>query len=263
MRYFSLSGEMSEKLSRCRKKLTAAIDRAMEDLSIPFPPSPDSTTDQNSDLLIIQPSTPPSVDLFNPKGEPIPPNVCCPQPSLPVSNAPEKENPLFRPNLIPVTVASNIPCTKREPLTSKENTWLHPPIFVADRQFFLNLEDSERWKKGHLISKTDERSMKSETSASDVPPQSPKGLADISDNSAVWPAERLQRKSDSVNELEQISRISGEMFPLDESSALDLDVRSSFRKVLEYSPEDEAIIETLLDMEEEYRLNSSALHQLH
>uniref|UniRef100_A0A8D2Q4P2 Chromosome 3 open reading frame 62 n=1 Tax=Varanus komodoensis TaxID=61221 RepID=A0A8D2Q4P2_VARKO len=150
MRYFSLSGEMSEKLRRCRKELTAAIDRAMEDLSIPFPPSPDPTTDQNSDLLITQPSTPPNTDLFNHKGEPIPPTVCCPQLSPPVSSAPEKENPLFRPSLIPVTVGSNISCTKREPLTSKENTWLHPPIFMADRQFFLSLEDSERWRKGHL-----------------------------------------------------------------------------------------------------------------
>ncbi|KAF7249883.1 hypothetical protein EYD10_04288 [Varanus komodoensis] len=255
---------MSEKLRRCRKELTAAIDRAMEDLSIPFPPSPDPTTDQNSDLLITQPSTPPNTDLFNHKGEPIPPTVCCPQLSPPVSSAPEKENPLFRPSLIPVTVGSNISCTKREPLTSKENTWLHPPIFMADRQFFLSLEDSERWRKGHL-SKTDERSMKSETSvtASDVPPQSPKDLADVGDNSAVWPAEKLPRKSDSVNELQQNSRMSDELFPLDEASALDLDVRSTFRKVLEYSPEDDAIIETLLDMEEEYRLNSSALHQPH
>ncbi|KAM6470751.1 uncharacterized protein C3orf62 homolog [Liasis olivaceus] len=231
IRYFSLSGEMSEKLSRCRKELAAAIDRAMEDLSIPFLSSQDSSNNQDSDLPIVQLSTPPNTDIFNPKGEVISSTVYCPQPSSAVSSPPEKENPLLRPNLFPVTVTSSIPCTKREPLMSKENTWLHPPIFVADKQYFISLDDSERWKKGH-VSKTDERSMKSETSiiSCDVPPENPKDHEDMS---------------------------------ADDSSTVHLGERNSFRKVLEHSPEDEAIIETLLDMEEEYRLNSSTLHQLH
>ncbi|XP_063148067.1 uncharacterized protein C3orf62 homolog isoform X2 [Candoia aspera] len=222
---------MSEKLSRCRKELAAAIDRAMEDLSIPFLSSQDSSNNQDSDLPIAQLSTPPNADIFNPKGEVISPTVYCPQQPSAVSSPPEKENPLLRPNLFPVTVTSSIPCPKREPLMSKENTWLHPPIFMADKQYFISLEDSERWKKGHL-SKTDERSMKSETSiiSCDVPPENPKDHEDMS---------------------------------ADESSTVHLGERNSFRKVLEHSPEDEAIIETLLDMEEEYRLNSSTLHQLH
>lgn len=141
---------MSEKLSRCRKELTAAIDRAVEDLSVLFHHSADSATNQNFDGQTAQPLTPPCVDLFSHKEEAAPPAACCPQQSLPVSSAPEKENPLFRPTLTPVATASNTPCTKREPLTSKENTCLHPPIFMADRQFFISLEDSERWRKGHL-----------------------------------------------------------------------------------------------------------------
>ncbi|XP_061473745.1 uncharacterized protein C3orf62 homolog [Rhineura floridana] len=263
MRYFSLSGEMSDKLSRCRKELTAAIDRAMEDLSVPSPASPDSTTDQNFDLQTAQLSSPHNADLLSHKGEPTP-SVYCPQSSLPVSSVPEKENPLFKPNLIPLTIASNITCTKREPLTSKENTWLHPPIFMADRQFFISPEDNERWRKGHL-SKTDERPVKSETSitAGDVPPQSLKDLANTSDNSAVWSAERLHSKTDLENELHQMSKLSSELFPPDEASVLDLSARTSFRKVLEHTLEDEAIIETLLDMEEDYKPNSSTLQQLH
>lgn len=147
--YFSLSGEMSEKLSRCRKELAAAIDRAMEDLSIPFLPSQDTNNNQDSDLPIVQLSTPPNADIFNSKGEVISPTVYCPQPSSAVSS-PEKENPLLRSNLFPVAVTSSIPCTKREPLMSKENTWLHPPIFMADKQYFISLQDSERWKKGQV-----------------------------------------------------------------------------------------------------------------
>ncbi|XP_053154329.1 uncharacterized protein C3orf62 homolog isoform X1 [Hemicordylus capensis] len=249
---------MSEKLSRCRKELTAAIDRAMEDLSVPFHHSPDSTRDQNIGLQIAQPLTPPHADLISHKGDPTSPTVYCPQQSLPISSAPEKENPLIKQNVIPVTTVSNTPCTKREPLTSKENTWLHPPIFMADRQFFISLEDGER--KGYL-SKTDERPMKSETdvTTSDVPQDSAKDLAE----SAIWPAESLQRKVDFENELQQICRISSELCPPEEALILGLDGTSRFRKVLEHSLEDEAIIETLLDMEEDYRLNSSTLHQLH
>ncbi|XP_070591913.1 LOW QUALITY PROTEIN: uncharacterized protein C3orf62 homolog [Erythrolamprus reginae] len=225
--HFSLSGEMSEKLSRCRKELTAAIDRAMEDLSIPVLPSQDTISNQDTDLPVLQLSTPPNVDIFNSKGEVISPPVYCPQPSSAVS--PEKENLLLRSNLFPVTVTSTITCTKREPLMSKENTWLHAPIFMAEKQYFISLQESERWKK---VSKIDERSMKSETNiiSCDVPPENPKDHEDMS---------------------------------ADESSAVHLGERNTFRKVLEHSPEDEAIIETLLDMEEEYRLNSSTLHQLH
>ncbi|XP_066469345.1 uncharacterized protein C3orf62 homolog [Tiliqua scincoides] len=252
---------MSEKLSRCRKELTAAIDRAVEDLSVLFHHSPDSATNQNFDVQTTQPLTPPCVDLLSHKEEATPPAVCSPQQSLPVSSAPEKENPFFRPNLTPVTSASNTPCTKREPLTSKENTCLHPPIFMADRQFFISLEDCERWRKGHL-SKTDERPAKSEagTAASDVRQETPKDLADMNGDPVIWPSERLQQKSDFEDELQQICRISSELGSPEEVSALSMDVRSSFRNVPEPSLEDEAIIETLLDMEEDYRLNSSILH---
>uniref|UniRef100_A0A6J0T9K7 Uncharacterized protein C3orf62 homolog isoform X1 n=1 Tax=Pogona vitticeps TaxID=103695 RepID=A0A6J0T9K7_9SAUR len=245
---------MSDKLSRCRKELAAAIDRAMEDLSIP---SPDSTVDENL------PSTSSNEDLLNDKGETTPLNSCYPHPSVPDSPAPEKENPLLKPNLIPETVVSSIPCTKREPLTSKENTLWHPPVFVADSHFFISLEDNER-KKDHLR-KTDERSMKSETNitASDASPENLKYLADESEDYPVlWPAEMTQQKSILENELHELSQLSSIQFSLEESSFLDLDV-SNFRKVLEHSPEDEAIIETLLDMEEEYKPNSSNLHQLY
>lgn len=147
----SVSGEMSEKLSRCRKELTAAIDRALEDLSVPFSPSPDNPTNQDCDLSTARPLSPPVADLLGHKGETALPLIYCPQQSLLVSSAPEKENPLLKPNVVPVTTTSHTTtCIKREPLSSKENTWLHPPIFMTDRQFLISLEDGERWRKGQL-----------------------------------------------------------------------------------------------------------------
>lgn len=80
------------------------------------------------------------------------------------------------------------------------------------------------------------------------------------ENTAVSPAEKVQRKPD-FDELQQISRLSRQLFSPDEASPFNQELRSNFRRVLENSPEDEEIIETLLDMEEDYRLNSSILHQ--
>ncbi|XP_054834114.1 uncharacterized protein C3orf62 homolog [Eublepharis macularius] len=240
-------GEMSEKLSRCRKELAAAIDRAMEDLSVPLHHSPDSTTNLNLDLLTVESLKPSSADLNTQRGEPTLPIVCFSQQPLTDSSVPEKENPLFKPNLTSVITASNIPSSKREPLISKENTCLHPPVFMTERQIF--------------IGKIDERSAKPDPSATDVLQECPKDLTDMGGNTAVSPAEKVPRKVD-FDELQQISKLSRELLPPDEASAFGVEIRSSFRGVPENSPEDEEIIETLLDMEEDYRLNSSTLHQL-
>lgn len=132
MRGFPLSGEMSEKLSRCRKELTAAIDRALEDLSVPLHHFSESTTHLDFDLLTVESLTATSEDLVTHKGEPI---VCLPQQPLSDSSVPEKENPL-KPNFTLLITASNMP-PKREPLMSKENTCLHPPVLMTDRQFLI------------------------------------------------------------------------------------------------------------------------------
>ncbi|KAL8212255.1 UNVERIFIED_CONTAM: hypothetical protein K2H54_041386 [Gekko kuhli] len=234
---------MSEKLSRCRKELTAAIDRALEDLSVPLHYSSDNTTNLDSDLLTVGSLTASNEELISHKGEPI---ACFPQQLLSDSSVPEKENPL-KTNFTLLITTSNTP-SKREPLISKENTCLHPPVLMTDRQF--------------LIGKTDERPAKLDTSvtANDIPPECLKDLADMDGNTDICPAEKVQRKPD-FDELQQISRLKRELLPPDEASAFGQETRSSFRRILENSPEDEEIIETLLDMEEDYRLNSSILHQ--
>ncbi|XP_048346637.1 uncharacterized protein C3orf62 homolog [Sphaerodactylus townsendi] len=244
---------MSEKLNRCRKELTAAIDRALEDLSVPLHHSPDSTTNLDFDLLTVESLMPSSTELISHRGEPTLPTECFPHQPLTDSTVPEKENPLFKPNLTPLIITSNIPCSKREPLISKENTYLHPPVFMTTPSSFQD--------KQFFIGKIDERLVKPDASviATDAPLESSKDLADMSGNAIVCPEEKVQRKPD-FDDLQQISRFSIELLPPDEAAAFGQEIRSSFKKILENSPEDEEIIETLLDMEEDYRLNSSTLH---
>ncbi|XP_077182197.1 uncharacterized protein C3orf62 homolog [Paroedura picta] len=231
---------MSEKLSRCRKELTAAIDRALEDLSIPLHHSSDSTTNLDFDLLTVESLMASNEDQVSHKGQPI---ACFPQQPLPDSSVPEKENPL-KPNFTVLITPS-----KREPLISKENTCLHSPLLMTDRQFF--------------IGKTDERPAKPDTSvtATDIPLGCLKDLADMDGIAAVCSAEKLQKRPDFDDLQQSSSRLSRELLPPDEALVFGQETRSSFRRILENSPEDEEIIETLLDMEEDYSLNSSILHQ--
>lgn len=140
---------MSEKLRRCRKELTAAIDRAFEDLMAPFHHS-EYCIKQNSDLQTNTPFSLPQMNRVSYRRDPASTLTSYLDQSAPVSCALEKENPFFIPNLIPVSIAHNPLCQKREPLTSKENTWLPSPIFVPDRQLPRAPGVSERWRKGHV-----------------------------------------------------------------------------------------------------------------
>nr|XP_020854753.1 uncharacterized protein C3orf62 homolog isoform X4 [Phascolarctos cinereus] len=135
---------MSEKLRRCRKELTAAIDRAFEGIShsqecpsqqkLDLDTSPSSFTIQMNKLLCRRyPSTTSYVGQF-----------------APVSCAPENENPVFVPNHIPVNMKPHTLCPKRKPLTSKENVLIHSSIFVPERQFLRATGDGESWRKESL-----------------------------------------------------------------------------------------------------------------
>uniref|UniRef100_A0A8C4Y0X8 Uncharacterized protein n=1 Tax=Gopherus evgoodei TaxID=1825980 RepID=A0A8C4Y0X8_9SAUR len=141
---------MSEKLRRCRKELTAAIDRAFEDFTAPFCLSEDCLNKQNSDLQTETPSSLPQMNRVSYRRDPISTLTSYLDQSAAVSCVLEKKTPVFIPNLIPVSIAQNPLCPKREPLTSKENTWLRSSIFVSDRHLPRTLGDSERWRKGHV-----------------------------------------------------------------------------------------------------------------
>ncbi|XP_074861201.1 uncharacterized protein C3orf62 homolog [Carettochelys insculpta] len=259
---------MSEKLRRCRRELTAAIDRAFEDLIAPFHHSEDSINKQNSDLQTETLSSLPQMNRVSYRRDPTSTLSSYLDQSAPVSGALEKENPVFKPNLIPVNVAPNPLCPKREPLTSKENTWLCSSILVPDRQLPRTLRDSERWRKGHA-SKHAERCLKSEANVvvHDVPQDIPQPLPGTPGNPNSWATVELAGQLALASELSRVHRHSSEP-PLGEdvlAVLMDASSSSVMRPIAQQQRpniEEEEIIQTVLDLEEDYSTTSSALHHL-
>uniref|UniRef100_A0A8C3RU27 Chromosome 3 open reading frame 62 n=1 Tax=Chelydra serpentina TaxID=8475 RepID=A0A8C3RU27_CHESE len=250
----SLLGEMSEKLRRCRKELTAAIDRAFEDLTAPFCHSEDCINKHNSDLQTETPSSLPQMNRVSYRRDPTSILSSYLDQSATVSCVLEKKNPVFIPNLIPVSIAQNPLCPKREPLTSKENTWLCSSIFVPDRQLPRTLGDSERWRKGHARNGM-------ESDAENIMPLSPSTVELHLDT--VWGIEELAGQVTLVNELSRGHRHSGEPPLRDDVLAIFMDASSSSEtRHRRPNIEDEEIIQTVLDLEEDYSTAISALHQL-
>ncbi|XP_034633365.1 uncharacterized protein C3orf62 homolog [Trachemys scripta elegans] len=251
---------MSEKLRRCRKELTAAIDRAFEDLTAPFCLSEDCINKQNSDLQTETPSSLPQMNRVSYRRDPTSTLSSYLNQSAAVSCVLEKKNPVF----IPVSIAQNPLCPKREPLTSKENTWLRSSIFVSDRQLPRTLGDRERWRKGHA-SKDAERCMKSEANIAVhvVSQDIPQALPDTPGNPNSWGIEELAGQLALVNELSRVHRHSDEPPLRDDVLAIFMDASSS-SEIRHRRPntEDEEIIQTVLDLEEDYSTAISALHQL-
>uniref|UniRef100_A0A8C3IJ80 Chromosome 3 open reading frame 62 n=1 Tax=Chrysemys picta bellii TaxID=8478 RepID=A0A8C3IJ80_CHRPI len=246
----SLLGEMSEKLRRCRKELTAAIDRAFEDLTAPFCLSEDCINKQNSDLQTETPSSLPQMNRVSYRRDPTSTLSSYLNQSAAVSCVLEKKNPVF----IPVSIAQNPLCPKREPLTSKENTWLRSSIFVSDRQLPRTLGNRERWRKGIIRNGM-------ESDAENIMPLSPSTVKLHPDT--VWGIEELAGQLALVNELSRVHRHSGEPPLRDDVLAIFMDASSS-SEIRHRRPntEDEEIIQTVLDLEEDYSTAISALHQL-
>uniref|UniRef100_A0A8C8RRU7 Chromosome 3 open reading frame 62 n=1 Tax=Pelusios castaneus TaxID=367368 RepID=A0A8C8RRU7_9SAUR len=261
----SVLGEMSEKLRRCRKELTAAIDRAFEDFTGPSRHSEDSIK-QNSDL---QTDTLPQMNRVIYRREPASILSSYLDQSASVSCAVEKENPVFIPNLLSVSIAQNPLCPKREPLTSKENTWLHPSIFVPDRQLPRALGDSERWRKGSLRGYNLRMIV---TGLVLFLRASSEGLVFMAfflcfvGNPNIWAIEELGQLA-LANELSQVPQNSSEPPLREDILAVCMDASGSsvtIPGVRQRRPniEDDEIIQTVLDLEEDYSMASSTLHQL-
>uniref|UniRef100_A0A674K7T9 Chromosome 3 open reading frame 62 n=1 Tax=Terrapene triunguis TaxID=2587831 RepID=A0A674K7T9_9SAUR len=262
------SCEMSEKLRRCRKELTAAIDRAFEDLTAPFCLSEDCINKQNSDLQTETPSSLPQMNRVSYRRDPTSTLSSYLNQSAAVSCVLEKKNPVFIPNLIPVSVAQNPLCPKREPLTSKENTWLRSSIFVSDRQLPRTLGDRERWRKGHARYKqhsdTETGTTKKKINLLLVASDSDDETEHASiRNPNSWGIEELAGQLALVNELSRVHRRSGEPPLRDDVLAIFMDASSSSEtRHRRPNTEDEEIIQTVLDLEEDYSTAISALHQL-
>ncbi|XP_014426235.3 uncharacterized protein C3orf62 homolog [Pelodiscus sinensis] len=259
---------MSEKLRRCRKELTAAIDRAFEDLTSPFRHSEDCSDNQNVDLQTETPSSLPQLNRVSYRRESLSTISSFLDQSAPISCSLEKENPVFIPSLIPVTLAPNPLGPKREPLTSKENTWLCSSASGPDQQLPRALRDSERWRKAHA-SKTATRCTKPEANAAvhGGPRDAAQALPDTPGNPNIWSIEELAGPLALPNELSRVHRHSGEPPFSEDVLAIFTDASSSSvtRPVVQHrrqNIEDEEIIQTVLDLEEDYSMTSSALHHL-
>ena len=141
----SLVGKMSEKLRRCRKELTAAIDRAFEGVSH----SQECSGRPRVELDAAPLSFPLPVHRLLCRRHPL---VACSSaaPFSPVPGAPENENVAFAPNHAPVNAKPQALCPKRKPLSSKENILMRSSILAPERPFWRAAGDEEIWRKDSL-----------------------------------------------------------------------------------------------------------------
>ncbi|CAO2633565.1 Uncharacterized protein C3orf62 homolog [Lemmus lemmus] len=235
--------EMSEKLRRCRKELTAAIDRAFEGVRH----SQECTGPQRLDAPSL--ASLPVHRLFCRN-----PLAACPSaaPCAGASCAPENENPVFAPHHVPVNAKPLPLYPKRKPLTSKENVLMHSSILAREKQFWRASGDGENWRKEGL--RKDDSNMLLSSSSQEVT----KDLLDMIE---------LAGKLEFENELNRVcGRCQGS--PLEEES-WSLLVDESPRKSLDADPgslkqafDDQNIVETVLDLEEDYNLMTSFKYQI-
>ncbi|XP_053455118.1 uncharacterized protein C3orf62 homolog [Nycticebus coucang] len=255
---WSLLGKMSEKLRRCRKELAAAIDRAFEGVSH----SQECTSQQRLELDAAPFSFSLPMHRLLCRRHPL---AACSS-TAPFAAVPcplENENLTFALNPVPVNAKPHVLCPKRKPLTSKENVLIHSSILAPERQFWRAAGDGENWRKESLR-KDMERDLKVD---SNMPLNSSsqevtKDLLDMIDHTSIRTIEELAGKLEFENELNracgrcQDSPFKEEAWALlmDESpqKALDADPGS-----LKQAFDDNNIVETVLDLEEDYNLMTS------
>ncbi|XP_037706668.1 uncharacterized protein C3orf62 homolog [Choloepus didactylus] len=260
---WSLLGKMSEKLRRCRKELTAAIERAFEGVSH----SQECTGQQRQELDATPLSFPFPVHKLLCRRHPL---ATCSSaaPFAPVPCAPENESPALAPNHAPINAKPHALCPQRKPLTSKENVLMHSSVLVPERQFWRAAGDGENWRKENLR-KDMERDLKFD---SNMPLNSSsrevtKDLLDMIDHTSIRTIEELAGKLEFENELNRVcGRCEDSPFK-EEAWALLVD--ESPQKPSDDHPgglkqafDDHNIVETVLDLEEDYNLMTSFKYQI-
>ncbi|XP_012626718.1 uncharacterized protein C3orf62 homolog [Microcebus murinus] len=260
---WSLLGEMSEKLRRCRKELTAAIDRAFEGVSH----SQECTGQQRQELDAAPLSFPLPVHRLLCRRHPLAAcSAAAPFAALPC--APENENPAFASNHVPVNAKPHVLCPKRKPLTSKENVLMHSSILASERQFWRVAGDGENWRKESLRKDTEkdlkvDSNMPLNNSSQEVT----KDLLDMIDHTNIRTIEELAGKLEFENELNRVcGRCQDSPFK-EETWALLMD--ESPQKAMDADPgslkqafDDHNVVETVLDLEEDYNLMTSFKYQM-
>ncbi|XP_004419749.1 PREDICTED: uncharacterized protein C3orf62 homolog isoform X3 [Ceratotherium simum simum] len=260
---WSLLGEMSEKLRRCRKELTAAIDRAFEGVShsqecsgrprLELDAAPSSFHLPVHGLLCGRHAL----------------ATCSPAaPFAPVPCVSENESPAFAPNHAPMNAKTHALCPKRKPLTSKENVLMHSSILTPEREFWRAPGDGENWRKDGLR-KDMEKDLKVDSNMplSSSSQEVTKDLLDMIDHTSIRTIEELAGKLEFENEFNRVCGHCEDSPFKEEAWALLLD--ESPQKASDADPgrlkqafDDHNIVETVLDMEEDYNLMTSFKYQI-
>ncbi|XP_007953562.1 uncharacterized protein C3orf62 homolog [Orycteropus afer afer] len=248
---------MSEKLRRCRKELTAAIDRAFEGVSH----SQECPGPQRADLpaLLL-----PLHQLLCRRHTLA---ACAAAPFAPVPCAVEKESLAFAPNHAPVNAKPHVFCPKRKPLTSKENVLMHSSILAPERQFWRAAGDGENWRKESLRKDLEgdlkvDSNMPFNNSTQEVT----KDLLEMIDHTSIRTIEELAGKLEFENELNRMCGRCNDS-PLKEEAWALLEDENPQKSSdadpggLKQTFDDYSIVETVLDLEEDYNLMTSFKYQ--
>uniref|UniRef100_A0A8D0USH5 Uncharacterized protein n=3 Tax=Sus scrofa TaxID=9823 RepID=A0A8D0USH5_PIG len=259
----SLLREMSEKLRRCRKELTAAIDRAFEGVSH----SQECSGPLRLELDAVRLPFPLPVHRLLCRRKPL---AACSSvaPFSPVPCDPENESPVFAPNPAPVTAKPQALCPQRKPLTSKENILMHSSILAPERQLWRAVGDGENWRKD-CLRKDMEKYLKVDSNMplSSSSQEVTQDLLDMIDHTSIRTIEELAGKLEFENELNRVCGHCEDSPFKEEAWALLVD--ESPQKASDADPgslkqafEDHNIVETVLDLEEDYNLMTSFKYQI-
>lgn len=207
---------MSEKLRRCRKELAAAIDRAFEGVRL-----------SQAHGLLCRP--------------PPPAGPCAPF-------APENEGPA-------PGSAQPAPSAPRRPLASRENVLGRP----ADRPPWSPEPGESGRRDGLRKDMEKELKVDSNLPLGSSSQEVTKDLLDIIDNTSIRTIEELAGKLEFETELNRVCDPCGDSPFTEEAWALLMD--ESPRKAVEADPrslrrafDDHSVVQTVLDLEEDYNL---------
>ncbi|XP_066207131.1 uncharacterized protein C3orf62 homolog isoform X2 [Saccopteryx leptura] len=259
---WSLLGDMSEKLRRCRKELTAAIDRAFEGVSR----SQQGVGRPRLELDAAPPGTP--LPERGPLCRRLPLAARYVPPLTSAPCAPENEGSASAPSHTPGNTKPHALCPQRKPLTSKENILVHSSILAPERQFWRAAGDGESWREDGLRKDIDkDLKVDSNMPLSSSSQEVTKDLLDIIDNTSIRTIEELAGKLEFENELNRVCDPCADAPFAEEAWALLMD--GSPRKVSEADPaslrqafDDHNVVETILDLEEDYNLMASFKYQI-
>lgn len=255
---WSLLGKMSEKLRRCRKELTAAIDRAFEGVSHSRECPGRQRPEPDAAPLSFRRPVGGLLCRRNPLAA-----CSAAAPFAPVLCVPENESPAFAPNPAPMSAKPHALCPQRKPLASKENVLLLPSILAPEGQFWRAAGDGDNWRKdGQRKDMEKDLKVDSNVPLSNSSQEVTKDVLDMIDHTSLRTIEELAGKLEFENELNRVCGHCEDLPFREEAWALLMD--ESPQKASDADPgslrqafDDHNVIETVLDLEEDYSLMTS------